>query len=135
MSLGLHDAKEIAWAAFLDAVGEPLVPNWRDAGFGVTHLVRHRENEGHPYEHWYVIIYDPRAPTAFPGWHFIVARVWVDKVTGHCDVWVNEAHDPTTTEADAWAQFRSTRTELSGSADAYRGRSAGAGSADGGRPA
>jgi hypothetical protein len=93
VSLSVQEAIEIAWCAFLDEVGEPVTPSWREAGFIGTYLCETatgRRTDGD--EHWQIIFFDPRAKW---GPSCVAARVWVDKQTGHCNVWVNEDYDPT----------------------------------------
>ncbi|HYE19347.1 MAG TPA: hypothetical protein VEA69_12935 [Tepidisphaeraceae bacterium] len=93
MSLSVREAKELAWWAFLDEVGEPVTPCWREAGFVGSHMsatATGRPCDGD--EHWRIIFFDARAKW---GPNCVAARVWVDKQTGHCNVWVNEDYDPT----------------------------------------
>ena len=93
MALSFKDAAEIAWAAFLDEVGEPLVPDWRTFGWAATNVVPYPRSAAHTYPFLQIVFVDPML---YPNWD--VARVWVDKQTGHCNVWVNEKYEPLTPE-------------------------------------
>lgn len=48
MSLQVRDAVEIAWAALLDEVGEPFVPNWHDCGLLATVVPGRPTTDGRP---------------------------------------------------------------------------------------
>ena len=93
MALSFQDAAEIAWAAFLDEVGEPLTPDWKAFGWSASCIDPYARSARHAYPFWHIVFYDP---VLFPKWD--VARVWVDRETGHCNVWVNENYEPPTPE-------------------------------------
>jgi hypothetical protein len=83
---------EIAWAAFLDELGEPYIPDWHDVGFiaSTSHRKSQQSPEGSLDEHWHVLFFS--LPITLP--NDVAGRVWVDKQTGHCNVWINEDYEP-----------------------------------------
>jgi hypothetical protein len=84
---------EIVWAEFLDEIGEPFVSDWWEAGFmgGISCRPGSVTADGGTIdEHWHVIFANRVFSTASD----VTGRVWVDKQTGHCNVWVNEDYEP-----------------------------------------
>jgi hypothetical protein len=106
--LSVREATELAWWAFLDEVGEPITPSWLEAGFVSAHGSLTATGRSYEDEYWRIIFFDSRAKW---GPNCVAARVWVDKQTGHCNVWVNDDYDPappyprtlTTSDADRQA--------------------------------
>lgn len=93
MAVYRDDAISIAWFEFLYAVGEPETSRF-EVGFCAAHMSETSTGRSTDTdEHWQIIFIDSRA-WARSRAHSDVARVWVDKRTGHCNVWVNEDYDP-----------------------------------------
>ncbi|HEX8912410.1 MAG TPA: hypothetical protein VF796_08615 [Humisphaera sp.] len=113
MGVTPEEAKELAWAAFLEAVGEPHTPSWRDVGFSVYCTVSADVTRDSPTEHWHVVVRDARAaaPGALSG---LVGRIWVAKLNGHCSAWENQDYDPLVSLEQALRDWREGKTELSG---------------------
>jgi hypothetical protein len=88
MAVRLQDAIEFAWAALLEEVGEPFVPDWRAYGFSGGE-VRGRGWAGYA-DQWWVSFIDLKAWGPCSS----VAHAWVDRMTGDTRVWVNEDYDP-----------------------------------------
>jgi hypothetical protein len=84
---------EIAWTAFLDELGEPPTPTWHGAPFCAGPCIQkgHEASDGTTVdEHWHIVFFCGGLSKVSD----IAGRVWVDKQTGHCNVWINEDYEP-----------------------------------------
>jgi hypothetical protein len=89
--LGPWEAQDIAWAAYLDALGEPFV---RSLEIGITTSLYTDTREAPdwvPYEFYFADIRGCRPHRKFDP---KIGGAWVDKRTGECRVWINEDFDP-----------------------------------------
>ncbi len=92
--IGLEEAQEIAWAALLNAMGEPHVSR-REIGVARSFYTDTKEApESVPYEFFFNDLRCCVPPQSRQKFDPRIGGAWVDKLTGNCRVWINEDFDP-----------------------------------------